>query len=289
MSIPAGLGIVDGTPPAGDIASGVVTGTFTAVGTGKPFSSFGQCNALLYASLSAAVTGNLVTNNGSSIATITTASTLAAGNSINSANLPAGTTIGSIAGTNITLSFPTITLYGQLTAQNQIINLPSTAGLLGASIGGQTVTAIMQAAIPASSNSNALAQPGIVQLSGVPTGYSISPQNQNFPFSFKLTNQSVTTGSDANVVFTGASIVFSGTVQIERSFDGGLTWIITNIGGTGVLAQYSAGTPVSLTFGEPERGTLYRFNCSAYASGTINYRMSASGAAAMSMSLGTPI
>jgi hypothetical protein len=55
------------------------------------------------------------------------------------------------------------------------------------------------------------------------------------------------------------------------------------------LASFSAGTPVSLTFGEPERGVLYRLNCLSYASGVVNYRLSSTGMAAMSLSLGTPI
>ena len=69
-------------------------------------------------------------------------------------------------------------------------------------------------------------------------------------------------------------------MQLERSLDGGNTWIIANVGGTGTLAQYTAGTPVSVTFGEPEEGITYRWNCIVYTSGTINYRISTTGGAA---------
>ena len=46
------------------------------------------------------------------------------------------------------------------------------------------------------------------------------------------------------------------------------------------------GTPVSLTFGEPERNVLYRTNCLAYTSGTINYRISQTGGANESLAIG---
>ena len=57
---------------------------------------------------------------------------------------------------------------------------------------------------------------------------------------------------------------FVGTVQLQRSFDGGTTWIPT--------ASYTA---VDSDIGEePEDSVLYRFECTAYTSGTINYRLS---------------
>ena len=81
------------------------------------------------------------------------------------------------------------------------------------------------------------------------------------------------------------STAWGGSVQLERSFDGGMTWLICGVGGAGQGAIYTgvaqAGVPVSVVASEPERGVLYRLNCTAYVSGTINYRLSVSGLAAM--------
>lgn len=65
---------------------------------------------------------------------------------------------------------------------------------------------------------------------------------------------------------------FSGTVQVERSFDRGASWLACSRDGAGTPAAYSA--PVSLVMEEPEAGVLYRLNCTALTSGTVNYRLS---------------
>lgn len=78
---------------------------------------------------------------------------------------------------------------------------------------------------------------------------------------------------------------WNATVRIERSFDGGTTWIVAGVGGGGQQASYN--TPnqdVSVVYTEPERGVLYRLNCTSYTSGTINYRMSTTGSAALTWS-----
>ena len=54
------------------------------------------------------------------------------------------------------------------------------------------------------------------------------------------------------------------TVAVERSFDSGSTWV--------VVEEFT--TDVQRRGYEPEEGVLYRFNCSAYTSGTISYRFS---------------
>lgn len=64
---------------------------------------------------------------------------------------------------------------------------------------------------------------------------------------------------------------FVGTVQLERSFDQGTTWLPITAGGTQI---YVWTAPASETFEEPEGGVYYRLNCTAYTSGTINYRIS---------------
>lgn len=64
---------------------------------------------------------------------------------------------------------------------------------------------------------------------------------------------------------------FVGTVQLERSFDNGTTWLPLTAGGT-QIEKFTA--PASESVDEFEVGVLYRLNCTAYTSGTINYRLS---------------
>lgn len=96
-----------------------------------------------------------------------------------------------------------------------------------------------------------------------------------------------------NVVIYGPTApngTWAGSVQLERSFDGGTTWICCNIGGGGNPAIYANDTPstdISFVAAEPEKGVLYRLNCTAVTVGPINYRISASGAAAMTW--GVPV
>jgi hypothetical protein len=62
---------------------------------------------------------------------------------------------------------------------------------------------------------------------------------------------------------------FVGTVQIERSFNG-TTWLpCTNLG-----AAVTFTAPMTEVLNEPEQYVTYRLNCTAYTSGTINYRIS---------------
>lgn len=62
---------------------------------------------------------------------------------------------------------------------------------------------------------------------------------------------------------------FSATVQLERSFDGALWLPITARG-----SPISFTAPCTEVFEEPEDGVLYRLTCTAYTSGTVNYRIS---------------
>jgi len=86
-----------------------------------------------------------------------------------------------------------------------------------------------------------------------------------------------------NVVFGGASGpngTYSATLELDRSFDGGTTWYVAGVGGSGTQAIYStANQDVSIVVSEPEKGVLYRLRCTTYASGTISYRMSLTGGA----------
>lgn len=64
---------------------------------------------------------------------------------------------------------------------------------------------------------------------------------------------------------------FNATTRLERSFDKGTTWLpLTAVG----QALYSWTAPASESAEEPEEGVLYRLNCTAYVSGTVNYLVS---------------
>jgi hypothetical protein len=70
---------------------------------------------------------------------------------------------------------------------------------------------------------------------------------------------------------------FSGTVLVQRSFDGGTTWLTrldTPVGSGSFTA------PATFALSEPEQGVSYQLECSVFTSGTVNYRMSATGGAA---------
>lgn len=64
---------------------------------------------------------------------------------------------------------------------------------------------------------------------------------------------------------------FAGVVALERALDG-TNFVAVATDGLGTAASYT--TPVSVTGVEVESEVLYRFNCTAYTSGTINYRLS---------------
>lgn len=273
----------------------MLSGLFAAVGPSAPFAFRGPMNLELFASSVSALT----TTKGSLAATVVSAAGLAAGSAINSVNVPRGTTIGVLAGLNITLAPPPVTLQAiGLSVSNGLVTLPPGSNvntLLGATVtvpssaeqttlpANTTVAAIVQADVAPSGASPGT--PGVIRLSAAPT---LVPTNNNpVPLQFAVTGNAIaTTGADANAAFTGAGVIWTGSVQIERSFDGGLTYVICNVGGAGTLAQFNAGTPVSVTFGEPEKNVLYRLNCTVLTGGNINYRISQTGGAAESLAIG---
>jgi hypothetical protein len=65
---------------------------------------------------------------------------------------------------------------------------------------------------------------------------------------------------------------FVGTVVLERSFDSGANYIPVYRYCTGTAVSYTA--PASEVLPEPEGDVIYRLRCSAYTSGTANYRLS---------------
>ncbi len=64
---------------------------------------------------------------------------------------------------------------------------------------------------------------------------------------------------------------FVGTVALERALDG-TNFVAVATDGTGTAASYTS--PVSVTGVEVESGVTYRFNCTAWSSGTIHCRLS---------------
>jgi len=82
-------------------------------------------------------------------------------------------------------------------------------------------------------------------------------------------SQAVQMEKDFNAAVWGT---FVGTMVLERSFDEGANWLPCSLNTSGDNAQYTV--PASLTVFEPEGGVRYRWRCSAYTSGTINYRIS---------------
>lgn len=65
---------------------------------------------------------------------------------------------------------------------------------------------------------------------------------------------------------------FSATVRLEKSYDGGTTWIPVSLDTSGTAASYTA--PTSIAGFECELGMLYAVNCTAYVSGAANVRLS---------------
>src|SRR5437016_2675780 len=112
---------------------------------------------------------------------------------------------------------------------------------------------------------------------GIPTAASQAPPsgdqaNAVLTGSFAATGQSNSflCWGPFNLVLYGSGGPngnWNATVRLERSFDGGTTWIVCGIGGGGQQATWtSAGTgaDVSVIVGEPEKGVIYRLNCTAW-------------------------
>lgn len=66
--------------------------------------------------------------------------------------------------------------------------------------------------------------------------------------------------------------VFAATVALQRSFDGGTTWNTVALPSSG--APLSTTSSVSSSYVENEGGVVYRFQCTAWTSGTVTYRLS---------------
>lgn len=89
---------------------------------------------------------------------------------------------------------------------------------------------------------------------------------------FTATGQSSSFAPIAGTPFTLSLWgTFSATVALQRSIDGGTTWITASRDSAGAAASYTA--PAVIAVEEPEAGALYRLNCTAFTSGTVNYRL----------------
>lgn len=72
---------------------------------------------------------------------------------------------------------------------------------------------------------------------------------------------------------------FTGTVKLQKTFDGGTTYIDAMLN-TGTVASFTA--PGAIALNEPERGVAYIANATTLSAGTANARFSASGLMAQS-------
>lgn len=292
MGVPAPEGVsASGRGPywPNDKANGVIQGTIGAVGATKPFSFYGPMNLFIWADFttSAAVVAADAT------VALGAAGVVAAGASISATNLPRGTTVGSIAGTDAEVVLPIVTHTGKVLAGiPEISDLYSTQYLVGATVTGPgipaatTVTLVVREAVPKTGDAPGI--PGIIRLSN---NVTLNPPNTNKqPFEFALVPAGLTTANDAAAKITSAAIGMTGAIQLERSFDGGATWIVCNIGSSGALAQWNTATPISVSFGEPEQMIMYRLNQTAItpaAGYALNYRISETGQAATTLAVPT--
>lgn len=65
---------------------------------------------------------------------------------------------------------------------------------------------------------------------------------------------------------------FVGTAVLEKTYDAGVNWIPVLRPGGNTAVSYT--TPSTEVLYEPEDSVAYRLRCSAWTSGTINYRLS---------------
>lgn len=288
MAIPSLAGVAAYDKTSTDKANGVVTGVIAAVGAGKPFSVWGPMNFVLYTTVNL----SLQVTKGSNGATIGGAgANVNVGDTVKSSLVPPGTTVLTNSAGTATLAFPTQTWPGQLVAGQPIIRFPNgvPTGLNLNALVGATIAAAGQSYFGSGVTVLSVGADGLsLNLSAAPASVPTTPTP--IPIEFALTANCITaSGTDNNALFIGSGITMNGTFILERSFDGGPTWIGCNVGGSGTLAKYvNPANPLSITFGDPEMAMLYRINCTAFGSNSgvvINYRFSTTGQAAVSVSV----
>lgn len=301
MGIPAPLGINGfGTPVQGDQATAVDSGSFIAPGVSVPFAFYGMANFSLYCE----AVDLLTTTQGSFTATVSgaTSALIAPGTAIRTSLFQNGTVFSVFSAGSGTLSFQPISVYGNVLALSNIVTgnfvtdgfFPG-VDLTGAAISGvgiQPGTTITQIVV----HSNQLfGMPAFTPIQAsimlsLPATISSDPKKQVGTQLTIIPTANMVPTSSANSFFTGSTIAYTGSVQLEKSFDGGASWIVANIGppGSGAMAIYQNASSVSFSLFEPERQVLYRWNCTAITlSGTesIQYRISETG----SLNLSSPL
>lgn len=290
MAVPAapGLAANDKSLYSQDRANGLVTGTLSAIGPGKCLSVWGPFNVLVWANVNTTLT---IAASGANSGAVGAATNIAVGDSVNSTLVPPGTTVKTIGGTTFTFAFPTVTWPGTISSASASISFTPNdlmAGLVLSKLVGATVRD-PNGYFPSGTTVLAVGPDGMsVQTSAAPTTAptTIAPAL----LQFTLTANSLVAGADTAATFTGAATPIgtaTTTFQIERSLDGGNTFVCANVGGSQQLAQFvNAVGPLSVAFGDPEANALYRINMLAYTAATnatVNYRLSASGQAGMSV------
>jgi hypothetical protein len=121
-----------------------------------------------------------------------------------------------------------------------------------------------------------------VKSANVPPGTTwatFSGTSGTFDFAPGYSAANVLGGTDNGAAY--GTVAVSGTVQLEKSYDGGYTWVAAGVGGAGQQAIYVNVAGFSTAWTEVEKGVLYRLNATAWVSGTLNYRFSTNGLAAM--------
>jgi hypothetical protein len=232
----------------------------------------------------------MTTTAGSANVTAASGTSVANGDTILSANLPIGSTVKSGGGgTALVVALPPVffvALANGIQSGSPLIRMGSLpvnlATLVGATIlnsdffaAGTTILSADPTARTLTASANATAS--------MPPGASLSLVE------FAPTGNYITaTGADAAAVTMGPATPINLTLQLERSFDGGRRWIACNLGGQAALAQWVLTAPLSLSFGDPEAGMLYRLNALAYTgvtNTTVRYRLSTTGQGSTSLSV----
>jgi hypothetical protein len=294
MGIPSLAGVSGSNKNVGspDRANALIVGTFAGVGPSAAFTAWGPMNVVVWGELS----DTLTTTKGSTSITAASGTSVSNGDTLVGANIPPGATVFSGGGTaSLVAAFMPQFWAGNITNGSATISIPPpiTGGptqpadlttLIGATIlnspyfpSGTTILAASNTTFTLTASAAATSAPppaagGPVLIEFAPTGNAIG-----------------VSGADSTGVIMGPATPINLTLQLERSFDGGKHWIACGLGGDGTEAQWALTKPLSLSFGDPEAGMLYRLNCLAYtgvANTTVRYRMSTTGQA--SVSLQTP-
>lgn len=269
-----------------DLANGLISGTFAAVGPSAALSVWGPMNLAVWGELA----DQMTTAAGSTSVTAASGTSVANGDTVASANLPPGATVLSGGGgTSLVVAMPPVffpALANGIRSGSPLIRmggLPvSLATLVGATILNSDFFAAGTTILSADATTRTLTASANATAS-MDTGASLSLVE------FAPTGNYITaTGADAAAFTMGPATPINLTLQLERSFDGGRRWIACNLGGDGTLAQWALTKPLSVTFGDPEAGMLYRLNALAYTgvtNTTVRYRLSTTGQGSTSLSV----